>query len=351
MSLLSPAITPRIARAPQLLLSSGTVDIRWVAQIRSRAGAVLRSVLGKHGFVEVETPRLVRNPIPEPDIALFRTEHRGSRGTTPLVLSPSPEVWLKRLLARGAGSVFEIARCYRNSDQQGRLHNSEFTMLEAYGVGWSSMDMLDLTIELCRAVAEGRPGASRFAEPAIVMSVSEAFQNLAGITLELPDPGSGSPEGEQSAAAAARDALDSLRAQVPGLRSETFRDGFHEVLVSAVEPALPPGPVALTEYPALVPALARRSSDGRFRDRWELYVDGIELCNTYAELTDPQELRDLMVAEAGISDPREIPVHPFGAPLPECSGIALGLDRLLMITEGIPSISGVILLPDSAILE
>ncbi len=318
--------------------------------MRSRTSSIIRQTLTDSGFLEVETPRLVKTPIPEPEISHFRTTQCRSTGIADLHLIPSPEVWLKRLLASGSGSIFEIARCYRNADQQGRLHNSEFTMLEAYGVGRSSIGMLELTLDLCRAVGRDRPGEASLSAVPLILPVAKAFRDYASVDLERILPESSSASGGPPKPREERQAFAALKSAAPALRSDNFRDGFHELLVSRVEPQLPFGTVVLKDYPALIPALARPAVDPRFRDRWELYVDGVELCNTYAELTDPVALHSLLVDEAQRSGLPEPPEHPFGGPLPECSGIAMGVDRLIMLAEQIPSISGVILFPDSAIL-
>jgi lysyl-tRNA synthetase class 2 len=324
--------------------------IRSTLHTHARFIRSIRGFFADHGYAEVDTPCLCPYLIPEPAIEVFRTEYLSSRGASvPLWLAPSPELWMKRLLAQGSGSIFQISHSFRNGDLGGPVHNPEFRLLEWYTAGSGYLDSIGVAEELfSRLLAENTPRRPRekLAPPFLRMSMEEAFRRFAGIEL-----------------AACQDAQ---RMKEAGVRqgvampaAPTWEEAFHIVFLTLVEPGLPRSrPLVLTDYPALVPTTARRKPGTPWAERWELYVDGVEIANCYTEETDPRALRALIKEESERKNACRVPhrideglIDTFPPGFPPCSGTALGVDRLEMVFSGESSLQGVILFPFSAILD
>jgi lysyl-tRNA synthetase class 2 len=324
------------------------------ARARARLQGALRAHLAARGFDEVETPCLVPAPGMEPHIQAFETllaPDPGGRART-LYLHSSPEYAMKRLLAEGFQRIFQLARVFRNGEISA-THNPEFTMLEMYRAGTDHRGiMVDLEAALeagARALHPGGEPRSRWrgeeldwTVPFARASVAEAFER-AGIDLAAAE---GDPERLRSAAAA--------RGLDAGPGAEPFEDVFFRVFLQAVEPGLGRGrPVFLTDWPASMAALARvRADDPRWAERFELYASGLELANGFAELNDAVEQRRRLVAEREQRSRLGRPAYPLDEPflaavgrMPEAGGVALGLDRLLMLLTDAPAIDDVLLFP------
>ncbi len=262
----------------------------------------IRHFFAQRNFLEVETP--VRLPCPALET------HIDAEPSGDWFLRTSPELHMKRLLAAGFERIFQIGPCFRRGER-GERHHPEFTMLEWYRTGTDYLGILDDTKALLAAA--GLP--ERRWE---VIPVSEAFLRWAGW-----DP--------SQAYDAARFELD---------------------LVDKVEPALPRDrAVVLIDYPAEAAALSRRKPDApHLAERWELYLDGIEIANAYSELTDPEEQRRRFAEAARARAAMGKPVYAVDeaflaaleAGLPPCGGIALGIDRLVMALAGATSLDVVI---------
>jgi len=330
-------------------------DRRPALLARARMMAAWRAGFAARGFVEVETAILQVSPGNEAHIGAFATELRGPDGSSRrLYLHSSPEFACKKLLAEGEERIFTFARVFRNGER-GPLHHPEFTMLEWYRAG-EPVDALIADCAWIAAETASISGATRlryrdreadpFAAPEI-LTVREAFMRHAGIDLYEAL----SPEGEPDALALARLAAG---AGVAAAADDTWSDVFSKLLVARVEPCLGLGcPTALTEYPICEAALARRCADDpRVSERFELYACGVELANGFGELTDPAEQRrrfEIEMDERQRLHGERYPVdEDFLAALaimPQASGIALGVDRLAMLTTGAPSVEHVMWTP------
>jgi len=255
---------------------------------------------------------------------------------------------MKRLIAGGSGSIFQVSRSFRNSDFAGPLHNPEFRLLEYYTVGGSYLDSITVTESLFShllATAAPTAPAARLAPPFLRLTMEEAFQRFAGIELaSCQDPPS------MIAAARAKGLVIEHEA--------TWEQAFHIVFLTLVEPSLPrEKPLVLMDYPALIPTTARRKPNTPWAERWELYVQGVEVANCYTEETDLAALERLFSEEAerkrGCRVPheidREIPRLIAAGPS-RCSGVALGVDRLEMLFFGERDLGGVIFFPLSTIV-
>jgi len=325
-------------------------DRRPALLARGRIVAALRAYFAAEDFVEVETGALQVSPGNETHLHGFATTLIAPDGTpSPLYLRTSPEFACKKLLAAGERRIVEFAKVFRNRER-GALHAPEFTMLEWYRAGepYAAL-MADCAAILARAAEaagtkqftfRGR-SADPFAAPER-LTVAEAFQNFAGIDLlaTLPD---GKPDrtllAQAATAAGIRIAAD-----------DTWGDIFSRVLVEPIEGNLGIGrPTILDEYPAEQAALARTSrKNPRVAERFELYVCGVELANGFAELTDAAEQRRRLENEMAEKQRRYGERYPLDedflaavAAMPQACGIALGLDRLVMLATGAARIEAV----------
>jgi len=321
----------------------------------ARFERAIRDCLDGLGYISVDTPVLAPYLIPEPAIEVFRTEYVSSRGHGPdLWLVPSPELWMKRLLGRGSGDIYQIARCFRNGDFGGPVHNPEFRLLEWYTTRGGYEKSIDVAETLFSRLLEAAQSggwttdpekAGRLSPPFARLSMEEAFDDFAGIELSRC-------QDVESLVAAGRRAGITMPAEC------TWEQAFHVVFLSAVEPALPRGrPLVLLDYPALVPTTARRKPGTPWAERWELFVDGVEIANCYTEETGGRALERLLREEDARKKGALVPhrtdwdlARAFPAGFPAVSGAALGVDRLEMVFCGEQSLEGVIVFPFSAIV-
>jgi elongation factor P--(R)-beta-lysine ligase len=329
-------------------------DRRGVLLARARIVAALREWFAARDFVEVETGALQVSPGNETHLHAFATDLVSGAGTSARrYLRTSPEFACKKLLSAGEPRIVEFARVYRNRER-GALHAPEFTMLEWY----RAHAPYETLMEDCAAIvalAATAVGARRLVfrgreiDPAAVpefITVAEAFTRYAGIDLMACLPPQG-PDRERFAATAA----------ASGIRladDDSWGDIFSRVLVEHIEPRLGlERATVLYEYPAALAALARpKPSDPRVAERFELYACGVELANGFGELTDPVEQRRRLLAEMAEKERIYGERYPLDedflaalAHMPPASGVALGLDRLVMLATGAPHIDHVMWTP------
>jgi lysyl-tRNA synthetase class 2 len=289
---------------------------RAVLELRAAVMREIRRVFVAQGFLEVETPVRVKTPALE--------EHIDAEASGSKWLRTSPELHMKRMVAAGYDKIFQIGPCFRQGER-GARHLPEYTMLEWYWSGAESADLIPQTIGLLRGVAEavGKPGAAGLDQKPLEITVAEVFQTRAGWNPV--------------------EAFDA--------------DRFDLDLVEKVEPWISEQerPVFLKDFPAERAALARfRAEDPAVADRWELYLGGMELANAYTELTDPAEQRERFERCAALRRKEGREVYPLDEPflmalergMPACAGIALGVDRFLMLLAGEKDISGVVAFVD-----
>lgn len=312
---------------------------------RGLVTAATRAFFAARGYTEVETPYAVPVPGEEVHVRSFATRFRTVRGQeVPLWLHTSPEFAMKKLLAAGAGPIFQFARVWRN-EEGSAIHAPEFTMLEWYRPGATMAGLMDETEALLRAVLPPtvtcRGITTRLAHFER-LTVAEAFFRHTGADV-LATAG--------DAAALARQAGAALR------DGEDWEDLFFRLLLERIEPSLGrASPTFLTHWPAAQAALARRDpADPRVALRFEIYIAGLELANAFEELTDSAEQRGRFVADRArrhaLFGEDWAMDEGFLAALdhmPPCAGIALGFDRLAMIASGADSIEQVLWLPGLA---
>jgi len=306
------------------------------AALRLRAQALrsAREFFHSRNVLEVETPAMVNAPVSDVNLGSVSVQVPGR--DAPLFLHTSPEYAMKRLLAAGSGDIFQICRVYRGAER-GRHHNPEFTMLEWYRLGFSLEELMREVADLTRVLLGHSQLAIEF------MTYREAVRRHAGF-----DPLDADTEVLQ--AAAQELGLSAGPARAAG------RDELLDLIVGAkVGPAL--GEKSLTflhRYPATQAALARLDADDpRVALRFELYHRGVELANGYHELTSAAEQRMRFAADQQARKARGLPtfaldahlLSALDAGLPDCAGVALGFDRVLMLAAGAASIDDVLAFP------
>ncbi len=313
-------------------------------QVRARLQAGLRQWFASEGFVEVETPILQAAPGAEVHLTGFATEWELPDGEArERWLHSSPEFAMKKLLAGGLPKIFQFARVFRNAEGSA-LHHPEFTMLEWYraGVGYQTI-MDDCAAMLALTGVDELRWGGHVCDPKAAperLTVAEAFVRYAGVDLFATV---GNAEALSGASGVAMHAGDA------------WEDVFFRIMFEKIESRLGMGrPTILCEYPISMAALARaKPGDPRVAERFELYVCGVELANAFGELTDPKIQRERLVADMdqkeelyGVRWPVDgdfLAALDHG--LPDCSGIALGFDRLAMLASGASRIEDVLWLP------
>jgi elongation factor P--(R)-beta-lysine ligase len=326
-------------------------DRRPFLSARNRIVAALRAWFAAHDFVEVDTGALQVSPGNEAHLHAFATALESPNGaSSQLYLRTSPEFACKKLLAAGERRIVEFAKVFRNRER-GALHHPEFTLVEWYRAGESYEALMTDCAAILRLAAEaagaksltfrGRT-ADAFAEPQR-LTVAAAFSRFAGIDL-LATLAGGEPDGEALARAARASGV-----RVGG--DDRWGDIFSRVLVEKIEGHLGIGrPTILDRYPAGQAALARPAADDRrVAERFELYACGVELANGFGELTDRVEQRRRLEAEMAEKERIYGERYPIDedflaalAAMPQACGIALGLDRLVMLATGAARIDQVL---------
>lgn len=296
--------------------------------LRAEMLARTRAFFAERDVLEVETPVLACTGTTEPSLESFVTYARFPTCTR--YLHTSPEHAMKRLLASGSGSIYQLCRVFRNGER-GRRHNPEFTLLEWYRPGLSYFGLMNEVAELVTALL---PRSLLPLRP-VYVTWNELFRRTLGI----------------EALGASEDALAQCAADL-GLDAGSVqgedRDAWLDLLMThAVEPGLPRDRIALVyQYPASQAALAQIDpADSRVARRFEAYVNGVELANGFQELGDASEQRRRFEAELSHRGRRDLPEVPIderllaalASGLPACSGVALGFDRLVMLAGELDS--------------
>jgi lysyl-tRNA synthetase class 2 len=274
--------------------------------LRSRIIRAIRDFFFAKGYLEIETPILIPAPAPELHIDAIQAGH--------LFLHTSPELCMKRLLAAGYERIFQICRCFREGER-GSRHLPEFTLLEWYRAEADYRSLMDeceeMLLRLSSSLGLGETVRRQGKEidltpPWPRLKVKDAFRQYAGTALE-----------------------DVLAA-----------GSFDEIMVTRIEPCLGiPKPTFLCDYPSSLAALARtKEKEPESAERFELYVAGVELANAFSELTDVREQKRRFELERDTRQRQGKTVYPMPEKflealpsMPQSAGIALGVDRLVML--------------------
>jgi lysyl-tRNA synthetase class 2 len=289
-------------------------------RLRAELNALVRRFFAERAVLEVETPVMSVAGNTDPNIESFDTAFRGpaAAGASPRWLRTSPEFALKRLLAAGVGHCYELGRVFRNGEF-GRQHNPEFSMLEWYRVGWNHHQLMDEAAELVQAALRlvGRSASVRETSYRQLYQDHFGFDAMTAGEAELRAP-----------------------LAVYAIRDEGLtRDDWLDLLMThLVQPNFPSNRILMVyDYPKSQAALARvRQGEVPVAERFELYLGPVELANGYRELGDPEEQRERLLRDHSLRRKRGQPLPPFDERLlaalpamPDCAGVALGMDRLL----------------------
>ena len=284
--------------------------------------------------MEVETPLLCSTTATDPHLSSWQS---AANGTT-YYLQTSPEFCMKRMLAAGCGPIYQLGKAFR-LEEQSRQHNPEFTMLEWYRPDWSLEQLMDEVEALVLNTASAF-GISLSTFPRL--TYRKAFEDTVGLNPHR---------------CSTQDLLRTVNARINGNFSNLDRDGLLDLVAShLVEPELPASGVFLTEFPASKASLAKtiQSQDGdQIALRAELYIHGLEIANGYQELVDAAEQAERFKQDIAYRQSNGIPAVPNPGELvaalqngfPECAGVAMGVDRLLMVLLGCDSIQDVLGFP------
>ena len=305
---------------------SATID---KLRLRAEVLSTIRQFFRERGVLEVETPLLALTTATDPHLESLSVTGLGAGDQREFFLQTSPEFAMKKLLAAGSGSIYQLCKAFRQ-DETSRRHNPEFTMLEWYRVGYDEHQLMDEVAELVNSVT-GRAVAER-------ITYRELFQRHLGI-----DPHQ-CETSQLLAVAQARVNFDDSGFQRDDL--------LHLLLAQVIEPSLA-GDCFVYDFPACLSALAANDQDSqgqRIARRFELFMDGMEIANGYFELRDADEQRARFqqdIDQRCQMQRRALPVDEalidaLAHGLPCCSGVALGVDRLVMLASGAVTIDQVI---------
>jgi lysyl-tRNA synthetase class 2 len=317
----------------------------------------VRDFFDAAGYVEVATPALQASPGLEPHLRAFATVLHDPRdgATRPRYLHTSPEFAMKKLMTGGMQRIWQLARVYRDGER-GATHHPEFAMLEWYRAGASYRDLMD-ECEGLLVAAQATAGANALRWrghradarlPWQRLTVEEAFSRYAGVDLLATAPDPEAPDVGMLVA-------EALRIGIAPRTGDDWETLFFRIFLERIEPHLGiRAPTILYDYPISMAALSRRKPDDhRLAERFELYVCGLELANAFGELTDLAEQRRRFSADQARKQALYGETYPidddFLAALeygmPECAGIALGFDRLVMLATGAEHIEEVLWAP------
>ncbi|MGP1414876.1 MAG: amino acid--tRNA ligase-related protein [Treponema sp.] len=325
-------------------------------EFRSYSMQAVRSFLTNNDFLEVDTPSFSNFLIPESCLEVFKSEYikPGKNECVSLFLTPSPEVYIKQLIAKHKRSFFQLSKCYRNFESVGHLHSPEFTMLEYYSMDKDYKFSIEITKNLLFFLANKLKDSPILSfenieilkKGFLIKTVEELFEEYAHFSLKK----------EHSKKALFAHAQELQPSLILDFDSLTVSNLYDMIFVHAIEGKLPKDRLTLViDYPQFSSCLAQERAleeDWLVKERWELYGNGIELCNCYTEERNSNKIDEYFLREEEIKNESAIVKHPsiknFGAiceKMPLCSGVAMGFDRLLMFLSGRKDISSVLPFP------
>ena len=309
-------------------------------QLRAQLLNIMRSFFAERGIWEVDTPALSMAGTTDPNLHSFTTYYQGfsQHDRKKLYLHTSPEFPMKQLLAAGSGCIYQIAKVFRDGEC-GRYHNPEFTLLEWYRVGFDHhqlMNEVEALIDTCLTDI-------MVLEPPQYFSYREIFLHHLNIDPHL------STVDELRQCCLLHDLTPPI-----GMPTQQIDAWLDLLLTHCIEPQFNPNRlIFIYDYPASQAALAKiRPSNPPVAERFEVYLNGIELANGFHELADSQEQRQRFEWDNHAREQQGLPTIPLDEHLlaildnlPDCAGVALGIDRLMMITASQSSLSEVIAFP------
>lgn len=334
--------------------------------IREKVVRAIRKFFDTQQFHEVETPLLIARPPAESYLDVFETKLLDrNRKATSGYLSTSPEVPLKKLMAAGLGNCYALTKSFRNMETQSKTHNPEFTILEWYRVGVDYKEIMNDCEALIRFIhREISPSDGKSADKPEAL----VYQ---GSSIDIQSPWERLTMAEAFAKWADTDFVAFLDRKKAGeiamakgytvTPESTWEELYNQIFLNEVEPHLGRGrPTILYEFPGSMAALARRKAeDPRFAERFEFYIEGLELGDCYSELTDwkeqqarfEAELKEIRRTGKTTYDYDHDFIEALKVGLPDCSGIAVGVDRLVMLFADAASIQDTLFFPVEEMFE
>lgn len=297
--------------------------------------------LERKNYLKVDVPVLSSALIPESYLEVFETVFLYSQRKNNLYLTPSPELFLKRLLAYGVGNCFYLGKAFRNSEPSSDLHSPEFTMLEYYKIGSSYLQLADEVLEMMRYISKkiNPPSGGQKSNPDFFniwekFTVAEAFEKFSKVRKDELFDG----------------ALFMKKAAKKGynVKGFSYQDIFSQMISQEIEPYLGKNghPTLLYDYPMEMCSLAKSNKDGKTAKRAEFYIHGIEIGGCCEELNDWVEQKERFADQLNARKNARMIDHSvdngfiealqYG--LPNCTGVGIGFERLAMIFAGKSSI-------------
>ncbi len=323
------------------------INKKQIALERQTINDAIRLFFKERGYIEVETPLLVASPGMEPNLCPFETTvYEPNRTAHPATLATSPEYSLKKLLGMGMQKVYSLGKSFRNEEEFGGTHNHEFTMLEWYQQEADYQACMDETEELVKFVSERVTlplakgevwrGSHKDASWSRIR-IHDLFLKHLNLDLDTADA--------ESMKTACHEH------EIHFTPDDTLSDLYYRLFLAKIEPSLGTDPIFVYDYPLHQAAMSQLTADGKYGQRFELYINGLELCNGYTELTDSVEQRHRFEIEAEERRALGKTVHPIDEALltllPSVQiptyGNALGVDRLHMILVNRSRIEDVLL--------
>ena len=323
--------------------------------VREQVIDALRKFFKDRDFHEVETPLLVKYPGTEPYLEVFETEVKFAEGDNHRAfLLTSPEFAMKKLLAAGFENIFQICKSFRNKEGRSTRHNPEFTILEYYRANEDYKklmdDMEEMMLEILsyttknneKTTIEYQGQTLNLAKGWPRYTVAQAFEKFASVTTEQ---------------LLSKTELPKIAKDKGYLITEenTWEQAYNQIFLNEIEAKLDKTrPTIIYDYPVSQAALSRRKSDDpRFAERFEFYLGGVELGNAFSELTNASEQKARFEAE--LMERKNLGKTEYGIDedfiaaletgMPESAGIAIGVDRLVMLLADVPSIKDTLLFP------
>lgn len=292
-----------------------------IDNLKKRAQIIqtVHTFFAKRNVLAVDTPLLDRSTVTDPVQKAFQIDDR--------FLQTSPEYAMKRLLAAGSGDIYQICKAFRD-DEVGRIHNPEFTMLEWYRIGFDHYALMDETADLLQLILQCQTPdrisyQQLFLDELNIDPLNTSIEQLQALCQQ-----------HQIQLSAGFDTLD--------------KDTYLDILIShVIEPRIgKTKPLFIYDYPASQAALSKMNTEKTTAQRFEVYFQGMELANGYHELLDANELEKRFIADNVLRQARSLPIRPIDYELiaaqqqgiPDCAGVALGLDRLIMLAVNAPHI-------------
>jgi elongation factor P--(R)-beta-lysine ligase len=306
-------------------------------QLRARVLTHIRTFFANKAVLEVETPLLSHGIGTDPNLAFFSTDYCLPPHKQTLFLQTSPEFAMKRLLAAGSGSIYQICKAFRNREA-GRFHNPEFTLLEWYRLGFTLPQLMDEIAELLLSLFASEQRALQGVERHSYQTIFQRYTGLDPLDFCHAD----------YCAYAQQQGLP----EAVALCEQDHALWLDFLFSHQVQPQLGANSLCLVYgYPACLSSLARINAvDARTTDRVELFINGVELGNGFYELTDAYEQQCRFDAEIAERQQKNLPdvvpdmrlIAALASGLPDCSGIAIGVDRLLILLSSHASVAEVL---------